>query len=88
MLLVGKAGRAIGGLEPMPSGHEFANSQQYDRNQLIRCLERNRKHMRYEFCSATGCPIVSGVQDACRNLTNDSSELTGMSWTRQEVQGA
>jgi hypothetical protein len=84
MLLVGKAGRVIGGLKQMLTKHELTDSKRYDLNQVIGYLERNRKHMRYEICLAMGYPIGSGViEGACRNLINDRLELTGMSWTLQ-----
>jgi hypothetical protein len=84
MLLVGKAGRVIGGLKQMLTKHDLCNSKKYSLNQVIGYLERNRKHMRYEICLAKGYPIGSGViEGACRNLINDRLELTGMSWTPQ-----
>lgn len=84
MLLLGKAGRVIGGLRQMLTKHDLCNSKKYSLNQVIGYLERNRKHMRYEICLAKGYPIGSGViEGACRNLINDRLELTGMSWTRQ-----
>lgn len=84
MLLLGKAGRVIGGLKQMLTKHDLCNSKKYSLNQVIGYLERNRKHMRYEICLAQGYPIGSGViEGACRNLINDRLELTGMSWTRQ-----
>ncbi len=84
MLLLGKAGRVIGGLKQMLTKHVLCNSKKYSLNQVIVYLERNRKHMRYEICLAQGYPIGSGViEGACRNLINDRLELTGMSWTLQ-----
>ena len=84
MLLVGKAGRVIGGLKQMLTKQELTDTKRYDLNQVIGYLERNRKHMRYEICLAKGYPIGSGViEGACRNLINDRLELTGMSWTLQ-----
>jgi hypothetical protein len=84
MLLMGKAGRVIGGLKQMLAKHDLCNSKKYSLNQVIGYLERNRKHMRYEICLAQGYPIGSGViEGACRNLINDRLELTGMSWTPQ-----
>jgi hypothetical protein len=84
MLLIGKAGRLIGGLKQMLTKHKLSNSKSYDLKQVIGYLERNRRHMRYEICLARGYPIGSGViEGACRNLINDRLELTGMSWTPQ-----
>ena len=84
MLLLGKAGRVIGGLKQMLTKHDLSNSKKYSLNQVIGYLERNRKHMRYEICLAQGYPIGSGViEGACRNLINDRLELTGMSWMPQ-----
>ena len=84
MLLIGKAGRLIGGLKQMLTKHKLPNSKSYDLKQVIGYLERNRRHMRYEICLAKGYPIGSGViEGACRNLINDRLELTGMSWTPQ-----
>lgn len=84
MLLLGKAGRVIGGLKQMLTKHHLCNSKKYSLNQVIGYLERNRKQMRYEICLAQGYPIGSGViEGACRNLINDRLELTGMSWTPQ-----
>lgn len=86
MLLLGKAGRMIGGLKQMLSKHKLSGAKKHCLEQVIGYLERNRKHMRYEICLARGYPIGSGViEGACRNLINDRLELTGMSWT---VQGA
>jgi hypothetical protein len=82
MLLLGKAGRMIGGLKQMLSKHKLSGAKKYCLEQVIGYLERNRKHMRYEICLAKGYPIGSGViEGACRNLINDRLELTGMSWT-------
>ena len=82
MLLMGKAGRVIGGLKQMLTKHELTDAKRYDLNQVIGYLERNRKHMRYEICLAKGYPVGSGViEGACRNLINDRLELTGMSWS-------
>lgn len=84
MLLLGKAGRVIGGLKQMLTKHDLCNPKKYSLNQVIGYLERNRKHIRYEICLAQGYPIGSGViEGACRNLINDRLELTGMSWTPQ-----
>ena len=84
MLLIGKAGRLIGGLKQMLTKRKLSNSKSYDLKQVIGYLERNRRHMRYEICLAKGYPIGSGViEGACRNLINDRLELTGMSWTPQ-----
>ena len=82
MLLLGKAGRMIGGLKQMLSKHKLSGAKQHCLQQVIGYLERNRKHMRYEICLTRGYPIGSGViEGACRNLINDRLELTGMSWT-------
>jgi hypothetical protein len=82
MLLLGKAGRMIGGLKQMLSKHKLSGAKKHCLKQVIGYLERNRKHMRYEICLARGYPIGSGViEGACRNLINDRLELTGMSWT-------
>jgi hypothetical protein len=82
MLLQGKAGRMIGGLKQMLTKHELPNAARHSLNQVVRYLERNRQHMRYEICLAKGYPIGSGViEGACLNLINDRLELTGMSWT-------
>jgi hypothetical protein len=82
MLLVGKAGRAIGGLKQLLTKQELTDTKRYDINQVIGYLDRNRKNMRYEICLAKGYPIGSGViEGACRNPVHDRLELTGMSWT-------
>jgi hypothetical protein len=82
MLLMGKAGRVIGGLKQMLTKHDLSGSKGYDLGRVIGYLERNRQHMRYEICLVKGYPIGSGViEGACRNLINDRLELTGMSWT-------
>jgi hypothetical protein len=82
MLLLGKAGRMIGGLKQMLSKHKLSGTRKHCLGQVIGYLERNRKHMRYEICLARGYPVGSGViEGACRNLINDRLELTGMSWT-------
>jgi len=84
MLLLGKAGRMIGGLKQMLSKHELSETRKHCLEQVIGYLERNRKHMRYEICLARGYPIGSGIiEGACRNLINDRLELAGMSWTLQ-----
>jgi hypothetical protein len=84
MLLLGKAGRMIGGLKQMLSKHELSDTKKHCLERVIGYLARNRKHMRYEICLAKGYPIGSGIiEGACRNLINDRLELAGMSWTLQ-----
>jgi len=86
MLLEGRAGRLIGGLEQMLTKQQLTGTKRHCLEQVIGYLERNRKHMRYEICLSKGYTIGSGViEGACRNLINDRLELTGMSWT---IQGA
>jgi hypothetical protein len=66
----------------MVAKHELSGAKRHCLEQVIGCLERNRKHMRYDICSARGYPIGSRfIEGACRNLINDRLELTGMSWT-------
>ncbi|MBI5247962.1 MAG: hypothetical protein HY912_00575 [Desulfomonile tiedjei] len=82
MLLNGRAGRLIGGLKQMRTKEEIPGTKRHFLEQVIGYLERNRKHMRYEICLASGYPISSGtIEGACRNLINDKLELTGTSWT-------
>lgn len=82
MLLLGKAGKLIGGLKQMQTKHKLSDGKAYDLGQVVGYLERNRRHMRYEICLKFGYPIGSGViEGGCRNLINDRLELTGMRWS-------
>jgi hypothetical protein len=84
MLLTGQVGRLIGGLKQIVSKRKLFKSQKYRLNKVIGYLERNMKHMRYDQCLEKGYPIGSGViEGACRNLSNDRLELTGMRWILQ-----
>ncbi len=59
MLLEGKAGRLIGGLKQMLAKLELSGAKTYSLEQVIRYLEGNRKHMRYEICLAKGYPSAA-----------------------------
>ncbi len=80
MLLEGKVGYLIGGLRRKASSLRGSKRQKLDG--VIRYLENNRQHMKYDEYLAAGYPIGSGVAEgACRHVVKDRLEETGMRWT-------
>lgn len=78
MLLVGRAGRMIGGLKQMLSKHKLSNAKRHSLQQVIGYLERNRKHMRYEICLAKGYP------SAAESLKGHVATSSTIDWNSRE----
>ena len=82
MLLEGKVGYVIGGLQRLLGQHDLRGEKRGTVTACIRYYENNREHMRYDEYLAAGYPIGSGVAEgACRHLVKDRMEQTGMRWT-------
>jgi hypothetical protein len=81
MLLEGKVGYVIGGLQQMLSKHKLNKNQQETLEKVIHYYQTYRKWMCYDQYIAAGFPIGSGaVEGACRHLVKDRMEGTGMRW--------
>ena len=86
MLLEGKVGYLIGGLEQSLTKRPLRGNKKKTLEGVIGYFKRNQEHMQYDQCLAAGYPIGSGVvEGACRNLVKDRFERTGMRWT---IEGA
>jgi len=86
MLLEGKVGYVIGGLQQMltkRSKHsKLSKAQRAALRKTIDYCQSHRKAMRYDEYIAAGYPIGSGaVEGACGHLVKDRMERSGMRWT-------
>jgi len=86
MLLEGKVGYLIGGLQQMltkRSKHsKLSKAQRTALRKTIDYYQSHRKAMRYDEYIAAGYPIGSGaVEGACGHLVKDRMERSGMRWT-------
>ena len=86
MLLEGKIGYLIGGLEQSLTKRPLRGNKKKTLEGVIGYFKRNQGYMQYDQYLAAGYPIGSGVvEGACRNLVKDRFERTGMRWT---IEGA
>ena len=83
-ILFGEVGQVVKGLRPSVTKRAILGAKRKSLLGVADYRYRNRTRMRYDEYLAQGWPIASGpVEGACKNLSKDRMERSGMRWTEE-----
>jgi hypothetical protein len=81
-ILFGEVGQVVKGIRQSVTKRQLFGAKRKTLLGIADYLHHNRARMRYDEYLAQGWPIASGpVEGACKNLTKDRMERSGMRWT-------